>query len=184
MPHEHRKEDIQLVEGCLNGDPRCQQKLYKQYYGQLLAVCLRYCRNREEARDILQDGFVKIFQSLPKFNHESSLRYWMKRIMANTAIDHYRKAVKVPFIIEATEAYDLSSGIADVVSDLTHREMLELLHELPDGYRIVFNMYAVEGFSHKEIAEELGITVGTTKSQLYKARIALQQLVKNRMSIR
>lgn len=183
MPYEKKPEDIKLVKGCIDNDTRSQKELFDKYYSGMLAVCDRYSRNREDSRDILQEGFIKVFQNLGGFNFESSLGQWIKRIMVNTAIDRYRKMVREPYSVDIQEMYDLSSGEVDVLSKLTYKDLLSCIRELPDGYRTVFNLYVIEGFNHEEIAEKLGISSGTSKSQLHKARLHLQKILHNRLMI-
>lgn len=180
MSYAPRPEETQLVEACLRGDSRAQRKLYEKYYGKMLGVCLRYTKDREEARDILQDGFVKIFQKLSQFSFSSPLEGWVRRIVVNTAIDRYRKNLAEPGAYDIETAYEVASDEQDALSDMSHDELMACLHNLPAGYRMVFNMYVIEGFSHKEIAEALNITEGTSKSQLSKARGYLQRLIGNK----
>jgi RNA polymerase sigma factor (sigma-70 family) len=180
MSYEPRPEEAQLVKACLHGDSRAQRKLYEKYYGKMLGVCLRYTKDREEARDILQDGFVKIFQKLGQFSFSSPLEGWVRRIIVNTAIDRYRKNLAEPGSIDIETVYEVASEEHDALSDMSHEELLSCLQNLPAGYRMVFNMYVIEGFSHKEIAEALTITEGTSKSQLSKARAYLQRLIGNK----
>jgi RNA polymerase sigma factor (sigma-70 family) len=146
----------------------------------MLGVCLRYTKDSEEARDILQDGLIKVFQKLSQFSFSSPLEGWVRRIVVNTAIDRYRKNLAEPSAIDIEEAYDVASDETDALSDMSHDELLSCLQHMPAGYRMVFNMYVIEGFSHKEIAEALNITEGTSKSQLSKARGYLQRLVGKR----
>jgi RNA polymerase sigma factor (sigma-70 family) len=176
MPYEPRPEERQIVEGCLKGNTLCQKKLYEGFYGKMLGVCQRYASNRDEARDILQDGFVKVFQSLENFGFNCPLDAWIRRIMVNTAIDKYRKAAIQPDLYEVDTVLDLSSD-DNVLDDISHQELLATIQLLPPGYKLVFNMYVIEGFSHKEIAGQLEISEGTSKSQLAKARVFLQKMI-------
>jgi RNA polymerase sigma-70 factor (ECF subfamily) len=176
MPYAPRQEETQLVEGCLRGDPQAQKKLFETYYGKMLGVCMRYTSDRDGAKDILQEGFVKIFQKLNQFNFNSPLEGWMRRVMVNTAIDSFRRSKAEPDTFDIEKAYDLADD-QTVISDMSHEELLHCLTQLPAGYKMVFNMYVIEGFSHKEIAAALHISEGTSKSQLAKARIYLQKIV-------
>src|SRR5689334_20753617 len=137
MSYVPRPEETQLVEACLRGDTRAQRKLYEKYYGKMLGVCLRYTKDREEARDILQDGFVKIFQKLAQFSFSSPLEGWVRRIMVNTAIDRYRKNLAEPDAFDIEKAYDVASDEQDALSDMSHEELLASLQTLPAGYRMV-----------------------------------------------
>ncbi|MGZ5245102.1 MAG: RNA polymerase sigma factor [Bacteroidia bacterium] len=181
MSYAPHPEEMQLVQRCLQGDAKAQQKLFELFYGKMLAVCLRYTQNREEAKDMLQDGFMKVFQKLDQFTFTAPLDAWVRRIMVNTAIDHYRKNAAEPVAKDIETAYDLYEE-NDVIADMGHADLLDCLHDLPAGYRMVFNMYVIEGYSHKEIAEAMNVSEGTSKSQLSKARAYLQKIIANRFS--
>lgn len=174
-----------LVEACINNDAKAQRYLFDTYGSKMLGVCARYCRNMEDARDAMQDGFVKIFRIIGTFNGKSKLETWMTRVMMNTAIDHFKKESR--FVLFDTTEKIISDDTPDEAlfvdeerEDLTEEQILEIMNELPDGYRVVFNMYVVDNLSHKEIAERLGISEGTSKSQLARARKHLQQLLVNK----
>ena len=169
-------EDLQIVDGCLEGNRNSQESLYKKYSRKMFAICLRYAKNQETAEDILQDGFIRVFGALNTFRKQGSLEGWIRRIMVNTALEYHRKEVKMYTISEAAEVSSESSD-ADALSQLSNIEVLELLKSLPLGYRNVFNLYAIEGYNHAEIAEMLQISEGTSKSQLSRARSLLQQKV-------
>ncbi|MDZ4838458.1 MAG: RNA polymerase sigma factor [Bacteroidota bacterium] len=177
MPHSTSEEDEILVGACLKGDAKAQKILFEKYYSKMFSVCLRYTKDSDEARDILQEGFIKVFGKLSQYTQLSSFESWMKRIMVNTAIDAYRKTKAKPYIDDVNEAYHLHDQTEDVVSVMSHQELLEALQKLPTGYRTVFNMYVVEGYNHKEIADALNISEGTSKSQLAKARAKLQKVL-------
>lgn len=178
MLYEPSQEEKELVDGCLKGDSRQQRLLFEKYYGRMLGVCQRYTVDRDQAKDILQEAFIKIFQKMQQFKFNSPLEAWMRRITVNTAIDRFRKNSMEPTIKELeTSTYHISAEGQDVVSDIAHTELLAFINELPAGYKMVFNLYIIEGFSHKEIAEQLGITEGTSKSQLAKARNYMQKLL-------
>lgn len=159
-------------------DRRAQQQLYERYYGGMMTVCLRYASDREEARDILHEGFIKVFGNLPRFERGTNLGAWVRRIIVNTAIDWYRRSAKIPPSVEVDTAIH-ESDAKDVVSEMGAQEILALVQTLTPAYRTVFNMYVMDGYSHKEIGEILGISEGTSKSNLSKARLRLQQLVIN-----
>ena len=186
-PYQNGKSSFgaenELVEACLQGNRQAQRFLFEKFYGKMLGVCKRYSRGEEEAKDILQDGFVKVFQKLEQYKSTSPLEPWLRRIMVNTAIDHYRKNLAEPAPLEA-DSINVASEDADVLSDMSHAELLECLQQLPAGYKLIFNMYAIEGYSHREIAEALEISEGTSKSQLAKAKIYLQKMVIRRFAIR
>jgi RNA polymerase sigma-70 factor (ECF subfamily) len=142
----------------------------------MLGLLQRYLRDRDEARDLLQDGFLKVFQRLESFDFQCPLDAWIRRIMVNTAIDRYRKDCLAPVTVEVEAAYDLGEE-ETIISEMSRQELLHAIQSLPHGYRVVFNMYSIEGYSHKEIAEALGITEGTSKSQLSKAKAYLQKMI-------
>ncbi|GAB4404572.1 MAG: sigma-70 family RNA polymerase sigma factor [Bacteroidia bacterium] len=137
---------------------------------------MRYTSDREEARDVLHEGFMKVFRNLRKFTRGTNLGAWIRRIMINTAIDHYRKSAKRPNLVEINHAIH-ETDVQDVVSDLSADEILAMVQDLSPAYRMVFNLYVVEGYSHKEVGDMLGISEGTSKSNLAKARTKLQQMI-------
>ena len=168
--------EIDILEGCMQGRHSAQQKLFDKYSRLLLGVCNRYAQSIEEAEDILQEGFVKIFLNIKEFKGEGSLVAWMRRIMINTAITHYHKMRKHRYHedldeVQETRFEDSTWG----ESEFTKEELFNVIHQMPDGYRIVFNLYAVEGYKHREIAEILKIDENTSKSQYSRARRWLQE---------
>lgn len=170
-------EDTDLISGCLAGDRRTQKQLYDKYSGKMYAVCMRYMGNADDAQDILQDGFIKVYKNLDKFRGEGSFEGWMRRIMANTAIEQLRRKKLTFSVADKEEQIELKAPGA--VDNLSEKDLLKIVSELSPGYRTVFNMYVVEGFGHKDIADALGISEGTSKSQLARARVILQEKVKN-----
>jgi RNA polymerase sigma-70 factor (ECF subfamily) len=177
MPYVSSAEEKELVAGCLRGDQKAQKFLFERSYGKLLGICMRYAASRDDAKDILQDAFIKIFQKMHQYSTNNPLDAWMRRIVVNTAIDRFRSQSAVPVVEDIDTAYGYHDDSHDVVSEMSHVELLQCLNDLPPGYKLVFNMYAIEGFSHKEIADLLGITEGTSKSQLAKARAYLQKML-------
>ena len=159
----------QLIKSCLNGDRRAQEELYNLYSRKMLGVCLRYVGDRETARDLLQDGFVKVFTTLHLYSGTGTLEAWMRTIFVNYAIEHMRKkdilrdSADLESISELTEE-------ETAVSKLSAEQIMELVQQLPSGFRTVFNLYAVEGYSHKEIGEMLKITESTSRSQYVRAK--------------
>ncbi len=151
-----------------------QEQLYQQYYGKMMGICLRYAGSRDEALDLLHEGFIKVFQNIGRFKPGTSLPAWIRTIMVNTCIDYYRKTIRRR-TEDITEAHALSNDDPDALSQLTEQEILAAVHELSPAYRAVFNLYVVEGFSHKEIADALQITESTSRSNLVKARIKLKE---------
>lgn len=166
----------EIINGCLNGGRKYQKLLYEKFYGSMMVVCMRYTNDREEARDVLHEGFMKVFKNLKKFNRGTNLGAWIRRIMINTAIDHYRKSAKMPNLVEINQAVH-ETDAHDVVADLGAEEILAMVQKLSPAYRTVFNLYVIEGYSHKEVGELLGISEGTSKSNLAKARAKLQKMV-------
>jgi RNA polymerase sigma-70 factor (ECF subfamily) len=150
--------------------------LYETHYGRLLGVCLRYSNNSEDARDILNEGFVKVFRFLDRYKIGTSLDGWMRRIMINTSIDFYRKEMRHRSDDLETAQYKISED-TDIVSNYAAQEILKVIQLLPPAYRAVFNLYAVEGYSHKEVADALGITESTSRSNLVKARVKLKEML-------
>jgi RNA polymerase sigma factor (sigma-70 family) len=164
----------ELMEGCKAGNRQMQEMLYRQTASKMLVVCMRYAKDRMEAEDVLQMGYVKIFQKVKEYRGEGSFEGWIRRIMVNTAIESYRKNLRMLSVVPIEDAYEQPSNGFDF-SRLGMQDLMKVIQKLADGYRMVFNMYVIEGYSHKEIAETLGITEGASKSQLSRARAILQQ---------
>jgi RNA polymerase sigma-70 factor (ECF subfamily) len=157
-----------------------QYELYQRFAPKMYAVCLRYAGNTEEAEDILQEGFIKIFNKIGSFRSEGSFEGWIRRIFVNTAIEQFRKKTYLKPITEVEEN-TVEGKYLSVLDSLAEKDIIQLVQQLSPGYRTVFNMYVVEGYTHKQIAEALGISEGTSKSQLSRAKLILQDLVKNFM---
>ena len=177
-----------IIKRCIRGDSKAQEAVYNLLAGKMFAVCLRYCPNYEEARDLLHDGFVTIFTKIGQFHQEGSFEGWVRRIFVNQAIERWRNDAKL-MIVNSVD--DLDRQIAapddDVVEDeweayqLTETEMLELVDELPPQYKVVFNLYVIDGLSHRDIAEKLEISEGTSRSNLLRARSILQKQIKDKV---
>lgn len=174
-----KENEQDFIQACVRKERWAQQKLYEDHYGLLMAICLRYAKDKDQAMDILHEGFIKIFRSIKKYKPGTSLTAWMKRIMVNTAIDYYRKMVRRR-TEDISEAYDLSSDNPDALSMMSSKEILEAVQTLTPAYRLVFNLYIIEGYSHREIAQELDITESTSRSNLVKARSKLRTYIKER----
>lgn len=172
-------KEEELIRQCIQEDQKSLEAFYRMYAGKMMGICLRYAKNREDAEDILQEGFIKVFNNLKNFKKEGSLEGWVKRIMVNTALLHYRKTAKFENHVEV-EAADKETNDLDILSSLSAKELMAQIQTLPDGYRMVFNMYVLEGYQHKEIGELLGINEGTSKSQLARARKFLMDIIKKR----
>lgn len=169
-------EEQELVKKCLKGNRRAQKKLFDLYAPQMMAVCKRYATQSDQALDMLQEGFIKVFSNLNKFSGTGSLGGWIKTVMVNNALTILRKDKKFGFTEEVTEDSRLSTD-PEVLKSLSLEELERLISSLPLGYRTVFNMFAIEGYSHKEIAAQLEITESTSKTQYRKAKLKLQELI-------
>lgn len=169
--------DLKIIEGCIKGKRRAQNKLYNMYAPLLFGICLRYARNKDEAEDILQEGFIKIFSSIRGFRGEGSFEGWLKRIIVNTAITHNKQSLKHQFHADIDEIEEIKI-VADEAEEIPMMKvpqatLMSLIQKLPEGYKMVFNLYVFEQYTHKEIADFLGVSVNTSKSQLMKARRVL-----------
>lgn len=169
--------DEQLVAGCLRGDPIAQKALYQAYARKMMSICMRYAPGREQAQDILQDGFVKVFQKMDHYRGEGPLGGWIARTMVNTALDHIRRNKPFEHSLDLTEAEHLHAVDAQVLGNMGADELMALIQALPPGYRTVFNLFVIEGYPHKEIGEMLHISENTSKSQFMKARAYLRKLL-------
>jgi RNA polymerase sigma factor (sigma-70 family) len=168
-------DEATMIEGCISGNPRAQKQLYDKFSGKMMGVCLRYCSNTDEAEDALQEGFVKVFTKISEFKRDGSFEGWIRRIMVNTALDLLRKNKKHAFNASIDDVNVHLTDGETALNQLAAEDLLQLLSKLPTGYRVVFNMFAIEGFSHKEIAEHLGVTESTSKSQYSRARTFLKE---------
>lgn len=165
------------IQQCIAGCRKSQKELYDTFSSKMFVICLRYTKNQTDAEDVLQEGFVKLFKNLDKYRGDGSFEGWIRRIFVNTAIEHIRK--------NKTTMHDISDGIENSVKDnyanaldnLFEKDIYQIASNLSDGYKTVFNMYAVEGYSHKEIANHLGITESTSKSQFSRAKAILRNLI-------
>ncbi len=170
--------DFELVRGCQKNDRLAQKQLYEKFYGRMLGVCLRYAANRDEAAEILNKGFLKVFNMIKNYEPERGrLDSWIYKIMLNTAIDHFRSEFRHRNNIVEMEQANYIGDQTDVLEQISADEIIELIQKLSPAYRTVFNMYVMEGMSHGEIAEQLGVSEGTTKSNLAKARKKLQGML-------
>ncbi|MAJ52341.1 MAG: RNA polymerase subunit sigma-24 [Flammeovirgaceae bacterium] len=168
-----------IIKGCQKGKKRYQEALYAKYSKSMYAVALRYVKVIPEAEDILQESFVKIFQNIGKFRGDSSLPFWIKRIVVNTALNHQRSKL---FLYPMVDVVNLDEGVLneDVLSEFNYQELIKMIMTLPDGCRVIFNMYAIEGYKHHEIAERLKISEGTSKSQYSRAKKLLIKLLESK----
>lgn len=172
-------EERELIEACIKGRQKAQEQLYKRFASKMFGLCLRYSSNTMEAEDTLHEGFMKVFLNLEKFQFRGSLEGWIKRIMMNTALRKFREDKYRRHFTESVDA------VSDVIEDsreygfqnLTVEETMKMVQQLAPGYKVVFNMYAIEGYSHREIGEMLNISENTSKSQLSRARAILQKMI-------
>lgn len=175
MAKNSRDEDLELLRGCLENDRRLQKQLYQKYFKPMFQICLSYSGDRIEAKDILQEAFIKVFTNLENFDSKNSLGGWIRRIVTNTAIDYFRSRKRLVFLDEFPDEPAEEERGSFSFQDLTSDIILHYVKQLPDGARVVFNLFAVEGLPHKEIAEKLNITEGTSKSQYKRARNLLKK---------
>ena len=168
----------ELIRGCIREEPTCQREVFNRYAGRMLGVCLRYARNAADAEDILQDAFIKIFDKMHQFKFEGSFEGWVRRIVVNTALKKYsvRRYEKEVVGYEVKDR-DESGLEPSAYSHLSEKDLMQLINNLPDGYRLIFNLNVLEGFQHEEIAAMLNIQPGTSRSQLVKARNMLQKQI-------
>lgn len=174
LPNETPEE---LLYKSVRGDRKSQEKLYRQFYGFAMGVCMRYTQSRDEALEIVNDGFLKIFTKGDQYDSKFPFKAWFRRIIVNTALDFYRSQQKHYFHENIEEAYEVSSNDSSPLSQLNHEEIIGLVQRLPSGYKMVFNLFVIDGFSHEEISNQLGISVGTSKSNLSRAREALRKMI-------
>ncbi len=174
LPKKHA--EYKLIKACVKGNRLAQKQLYDRFAPKMFSVCLRYAGDYQQAEDLLQEGFIKVFGNLSKYRGDGSFEGWVRRIFVNTAIEQYRKSTHMVPVTELTSVRSLHvNNIA--LTHLAVEDLLKNIRALSPGYRTVFNLYAIEGYSHREIAEKLGISEGTSKSQLARARYILQKMV-------
>ena len=166
-----------IIKGCLAGKRDYQEALYKLFSGKMYGLCLRYTKDRDEAQDILQEGFIKVFSNLTKFDNRGSFEGWIRRIIINVALERFRKT-NYMYPVEDITIYKDQLDYDDMEATMSEEEMLKLIQELSPKYRMVFNLYAIEGYSHSEISQMLNISEGTSKSNLSRARVILQEKLK------
>ncbi len=175
--------DFQLIEACKKGDRAAQRALYDRLAPRMFPICIRYAGDREVAQDILQDGFVTLFMKLDDFKGEGSFEGWARRIFVTTALMYLRKKDALKMSDELDTVRGMKAETVTQIQSLGYKELMELIMTLPPGFRTVFNMYAVEGYSHKEISDMLGISETTSRTQLSRARTWLQNKIKERENV-
>lgn len=169
--------DETLIKKCVSGDPRAQRMLFDKFAPKMLGVCLRYAPNIEIAQDVLQDGFIKVFGKLSEFKMDGSFEGWIRRIMVNTSLDEIRRNKKRQNDVDMSAVEYMVEDKSYILESLQAEDLLKMVQKLPIGYRTVFNLYAIEGYSHKEIAEQLDISENTSKSQYSRAKMQLREMI-------
>lgn len=175
--------DEQIIAGCRTGDRKYQELLYQRFASKMFSVCMRYAAETNSAQDLLQEGFVKIFKNIDKFRGEGSFEGWVRRIFVNTCLEFVRKKANM-YVVQDTESVKIEYQDENALQKLMKEDLMEMIQSLSTGYRTIFNLYVIEGYSHKEIAELLNVTEGTSKSQLARARYLLQKKVETLMGIK
>ena len=177
-----------IIKRCKQGDRKAQESVYNLLAGKMFAVCLRYCANYEDARDVLHDGFITVFTKMGQFHSEGSFEGWVRRIIVNHAVEYYRSHAKMPVIsgLDDNDRYFAAPEEVDTDDDwgayqLSEAEILAFIDELPPQYRVVFNLYVIDGLSHREISQKLEISEGTSRSNLLRARSILQKLINDKV---
>lgn len=171
-----------LIKGCIAGDRRMQEELYARFAPKMYAVCLRYANSADDAQDLLQEGFIKVYRNLHRFRAEGSFEGWIRRVFVNTSIEHFRKKSTKMSMVTDKEENTIEDADITALHKLAEKDIINIIQELSPGYRTVFNLYVVEGYSHKEIGELLGISEGTSKSQLARAKGVLQKKITQYLS--
>lgn len=178
----HTISESDLIAGCIAGDRKMQEELYNRFASKMYAVCLRYANNSDDAQDLLQEGFIKVYKNLHRFRAEGSFEGWVRRVFINSSIEHYRKKQAKLTTVSDKEENTIENSDISALDSLAERDIINLIQDLSPGYRTVFNLYVVEGYSHKEIGELLNISEGTSKSQLARAKSILQKKVTQYLS--
>lgn len=168
-----------LIAGCLKGSSRHQRALYDQYAGRMMGLCMRYASSEAEAEDILQEGFVTVFRKMDTWSGTGELGAWIRKVIVNTALMQYRRSKKHRFQMDLSDVEYQLQADDNVLQQLSAADLMQMVQRLPAGCRLVFNLYAVEGYNHREIGEEMGISVGTSKSQFSRARHLLKGMIEN-----
>lgn len=176
-------DDKELVEGCLKGDIIAQKRLYLTYAPKMKGICLRYAANEEEAEDILQEAFIRIYTKMHMYKFTGPLGAWIRRVVVNTAAEIYRKVKKTRNQADIDTYSNFLPVSDDILESLAAQDIMEKVHKLPDGYRVVFNFYAVEGYTHREIGEALNISENTSKSQYCRARAMLRKMIEEELEL-
>lgn len=174
MSGTESKELEAVLHGCLKKNREAQKKLYKHFFGYAMSICVRYSKDTEEAKEVLNDGFMKVFTKLEQYDPQKPFKGWLRRIMINTALDNYRHNLK-NYHMQDIDTVEVATDTFGVEQQLNYEYLISLVQGLSPAYRTVFNLYVIDGYTHEEIAAILGISVGTSKSNLAKARINLRE---------
>jgi len=178
VPLQQSLKDLKkIIDKCVSGDLRAQTELYRLFAPKMFGVCLRYAKDSTEAEDNLQEGFIKVFTNIKSFKHEGSFEGWIRRIMVNVSLEKYRKQ-HLMYPVEDVGIYEKYNYSDHILDKITADELINLIQQLTPRYRMVFNLYVIEGMNHKEISEEMNISTGTSKSNLARAREILKSKVK------
>jgi RNA polymerase sigma-70 factor (ECF subfamily) len=178
-------DEKRMIDACMQGESWARKKVYEQYAPAMMSLCMRYVGDTETARDLLQDGFIKVFTQIHTYAFQGAFGGWVRRIFVTTSLEYLRKADALRSAVDITDYNEQLQDVdVSVLDRLSEEDLLDCIRKLPTGYRTVFNMYALEGYSHKEIAESLGISVTTSKTQFLRARTALQKSVKSLINYR
>ncbi|HLG36224.1 MAG TPA: sigma-70 family RNA polymerase sigma factor [Bacteroidia bacterium] len=169
--------DDEIIRSCISGDARAQKFLFDTYSRRMMGLCMRYASGREEAEDMLQEGWIKVFRNLHQFRFEGSAEGWIKKVMINTCLELLRRNKKMSNHLGVEAAEQIAVSEFNSNDTLSAKDLMNMIHKLPSGYRTVFNLYAIEGYTHKEIGEKLGINENTSKSQYSRARAHLQKML-------
>ena len=171
--------DEELVSGCIAKKPSAQKLLFDRFSRKMMGVCLRYADREEEAEDMLQNGFIRVFEKIDTFRGSGSLEGWVRKIIVNESLTYLRKNKAMKLNVDIEDVKYMVPGNSHVGENMNEKDLLKMIQKLPIGFRTVFNMYAIEGYSHKEIAEQLGISEGTSKSQYSRAKTHLQEMLRS-----
>lgn len=168
-------DEQELIKDCLKGNAIAQRKLFEMFAPKMMSVCLRYMKDQQEAEDVLQDGFIKVFQKLEAYENTGAFEGWIRRVIINTALDQIRKNSKMGYTSDVDEVGYKIENKDHAFDELIAQDLMKLINNMPEGYKVVFNMFAIEGYSHKEIGEMLGVSENTSKSQYSRARAYLRE---------
>ncbi|MGV3509053.1 MAG: RNA polymerase sigma factor [Sphingobacteriaceae bacterium] len=165
-----------IISGCKSRDRKSQKELYKQYFGFSMKICLRYAEHKEEAVEIVNDGFMRVFNNIQKYDNSRPFNSWLSTIMINTSIDYYRKRIRRTKMEELNSFHELEEK-EHILSRINYEDLIKLVQKLSTTYRAVFNLFVIDGYTHEEISEKLSISVGASKSNLFKARLKLKEML-------